>query len=146
MNELINSEEILAKASDCFKGVRRNILEGSALLHQIYTQDLFKPHYSSFSAYVEQECQIGVSFASKLIKVYEQYVVTGGISVNQIADIENERLYLALQLPGTLADKVEKARLLTRSELKQERAEKDGHDCLHDCEHIKICTKCHARV
>lgn len=136
---------ILKDCADHFKSARKDILAGAILLERIYSQELYKASYESFGAYVNEELQIGPSQASKLISVVKTYLVEGGLKKSEISDIEPERLYLAIRTKGSLAAKVERARLLTRSDLKQELASKDGHDCEH-LNTIKICATCHARV
>ncbi len=136
---------ILKDAAACFKQARGNLLEGAAALHQIFTKNLWEGHFSSFGAYIEEECQLSPSYASKLIKTYEHYVAQGGLSLRKIADVEPEKLYLAINLKGTPLQQATKALTLSRGELRTERFEKDGIDCKHPVT-IKICASCHAKV
>lgn len=137
--------QILDRAALLFTSVRKNLVAGAALLSKIRAESLYKPSYETFADFVEQECHISLSFASKLCSVYDGYVLEGGVRQEELQEIDHEKLYLALRLPDTFAAKVHKAQLLSRSELKAELAEKDGVDCQHVTT-IHICANCHKRV
>lgn len=135
---------ILKDTAYCFLNARRNIFEGAAGLHTIFTQKLFLSDYTTFGAYVEQECQISQSYATKLIKAYDHYVLQGGISQRKLESIDMEKAYLALSLPGTPEKQLAQAETLTRQELKAERASQGGVE--HECEAISICKTCSKRL
>ncbi len=137
--------DILKETAACFNDARKNLISGAALLHKISSQSLYKPSYESFNDYLDQECHISPSFASKLISVFQAYVIEGQVKKSELVGIDHEKLYLAIGMKGSFAEKVQKASLLSRSELKQELAEKDGVDCKHPTV-ITICSSCHARV
>jgi hypothetical protein len=94
---------------------------------------------------VESECQISASYASKLVKTYEHYVIQGGLSHAKLKATDPEKLYLAIALKGSPERQAVKAETLSRQELKAETHEVDGKDCEH-LTTIKICANCHARV
>lgn len=136
---------ILQAAAACFNSARQSLIRGAGYLHHIKQQELWKESHESFGQYVESECHISQSFAAKLVKIYDHYVVAGGVSEQTLEGVDSERLYMALDLPGTTHEQVEKARLLTRRELKAELHEKEGVDCPHP-EIIRICAVCKQRV
>ncbi len=136
---------ILKDAAHCFRDARGSLIEGAKLLHTIYSKQLYLEAYTTFGEYVEQECQLSPSYASKLIKTYEHYVINGSLSHAKLKDIEPEKLYLAINLKGTPTQQLSKALTLSRGELKSERFEKEGHDCQHPVT-IKICATCHAKI
>lgn len=139
--------DALKKAEECFSDVRQRIAEGMKLLHQISTNELWKDGgYSSFNEYVEQGCGISAGFASKLVKVYQHYVIEGGVSQRNLQQVDAEKLYLAVGLVDDIQNKLVKAETWTRQEIRDELASKDGVDCDHNCPHITICSKCHARI
>lgn len=144
MTQLPHSD-LLDHAALMFTSARKNLMQGAALLSKIRAEGLYKPLYETFSEYLEQHVKISEGFASKLVVIYEAYVLEGGVKQETIDEVDSEKLYLALRLPGTFAEKVTKADLLTRSELKAELSEKNGVDCLHPTK-ITICAKCHQRV
>lgn len=145
MNELENNT-ILINAKECFDTARLKLMQGAEYLYLISKGNLYEGAYSSFGEFVEQGCQISQGMSSKLIKVYEYYVVNGGLSHAKLTEIDSEKLYLALNLPGTPEEKMVRAETWTRSEIRQELASKDGVDCTHDCPHVTICSSCNARV
>lgn len=145
MNEL-QTTEILTNAKQCFDTARLKLMQGAEYLYLISKGNLYEGAYSSFGEFVEQGCQISQGMASKLIKVYEYYVVNGGLERTKLNEIDSEKLYLALNLPGTPEEKMVRAETWTRQEIKAELASKDGVDCTHDCPHVTICSSCNARV
>lgn len=143
MDELTTT--VLEEAADHFKSARTNILIGASLLYQIASERLWEAKYAKFGDYLEGECQISESYASKLIKSYKHYVVDGGLSPRNLEDTDLEKLYLAISLTGTPVQQAIKAETLTRSEIKAELSEKDGVECQH-LQTLTICASCHARV
>jgi hypothetical protein len=135
---------VLKAASQCFNRARQDFVAGARLLHEIKEKELWKTGYSSFGEYVEQECQISQSFAAKLTKVYEQYVLEGGVSESALQSVDAEKLYLALPLPGTTHEKLEKAKLLSRSDIKEELSEQKygSHQHLFDDRRFGKCSVC----
>lgn len=145
---MISKFTILEQASNAFKGARANLLEGARLLNQIKAERLWQDRYESFSEFLET-CQISDSFASKLIQVYQHYVIEGGFSHAKIGTIDPERLYLAISLPKTTEERYETAKTLSRSELRDEVRESIKGVCEHPLESIitlNVCTLCHHRV
>lgn len=92
---------------------------------------------------IRDEFDISESFASKLMSIHKALVVEGGISPAKLEAIDSEKLYLSLKLEGTPEEKVEKARLLTRREIRQESVD-DGH--VHSGETVTIHKCCGLRV
>jgi len=137
---------ILEETAACFTAARKNLIQGASQLYKISQEKLWdNGQYSSFSEYLNGECQISDSFASKLITVYTHYVVTGGVSQIKLESVDYEKLYLAAKLPGSVEEQAVKAETLSRSEIKDELASKDGVDCPHT-NLIQICAHCGKRV
>ena len=144
MNEITNS--ILQETAKCFTAARKNLMQGAAQLYKISKEDLWdNGQYSSFSEYLNGECQISDSFASKLITVYTHYVINGGVSQIKLESVDYEKLYLATKLTGDAEEQAVKAETLSRSEIKDELGSKDGVDCAHT-NLIQICAHCGKRV
>jgi len=142
MNEI--STTVLEKCVTCFTAARQNLIEGAKYLHEISHAKLWQDNYNSFGEFVEQECQISQGFASKLISVYEHYLVAGGVSQRNLENVDAEKLYLASKLPGTPEEQLTKALTLSRGELKQQKQFEDtGAECTHPS---LICAKCHSKV
>lgn len=117
----------LEDAVDCFNTARYNLFEGAVHLHTISKQELWKDHASSFGEWVEENCKISQSMASKLISVVQHYEIEGGLSHEKLVGIDAEKLYLAAKLPLPTEEQLEHARTLTRAELKISKAEGDAH-------------------
>ena len=115
------------------------------LLWKINDQKLWQDKFSCWGEFVESPEGLGKSqsWASKQLSVFSHYA--GKVSQIKMETIDNERLYLAMRLPGTPEEQVQRAELWDRQQIKQELASKDGKDCDHPVT-IKICADCHARV
>lgn len=139
------STTILRDCASAFKEVRQNLIEGAALLYKIREEKLYEGKYSSFGAYCEEECQISQSFAAKVCHVYGHYVLEGGLQPKQIGQVDAEKLYLALRLPGDAEAQFTRASTWSRSDIKAELASKGVEECIHPS-YVEICTVCHARI
>lgn len=142
------STTILSDAAACFNSARKNVYAGAALLYQIQEHNLWEGKYSSFSEYVEQECQIGKSQASKLVQAWKYYVVDGGVPQGKLTGIDADKLYLAAKLPtGTVEQRLVKAREWNRDDLRAELSTVDGKECEHpEDKRVTICGICSKRV
>lgn len=138
------SNTILKDAAECFTLARTNVVEGMSLLYQIHKDELWKDQYSSFSEYVEQECQLSKSYASKLLQVWEGYVIEGKVSPRNLGETDAERLYLVLRLPGTIESKLIKAQTWNREDIISETRELKAGIHNHQWQeiHLRQCTKC----
>ncbi len=122
----------LEECAQSFKNARGSIYEGAMKLYAISEQEAWVGQFSSFSEYVELECQISKSYASKLLKSWRFYVVEGGVSQDKLVGTDPEKLYLALQLPsGTPEERLEQAQHLSRNDIKQAVFDKGGAPCEH---------------
>ncbi len=135
---------LLEKTELAFKGVRKSMLEAAKYLHECKETEVWTQKYSSFGEFVESGLGISQSAASKLIKAYSYWVLEVKATHADLVDIPTENLYLAIGLKGNDETKLEKARLLTRTELKEELAVKENGE-EHDHEWIEICIRCHKR-
>lgn len=147
MNELIKYG-LLRTAAEYFQTARTHIYAGAKLLYEIDQTNAWEGKYSSFSEYVEQECQLSRGFASKLLQAWKYYVIDGGVSHDKLVGIDAEKLYLALRLPsGSPEDKLLKAREWNRDDLRAELSTTDGMECQHPEEkHVILCGKCSRRI
>lgn len=138
----MQNEQIITVVDQCielFKSARGSVVEAMPLLHQIQKENLWESRYSSFGEFLD-ECGISRSQASRLLKVFEHYS-----GVSQLNSVDPERLYLALKLPGTPEEHFEKAKALSRNELKSEAAvHEDGSE--HEHVPVTICKVCGVRL
>lgn len=124
--------DVLDLASHCFKNARGNLMQGAKYLHQISNEKLWEGQYSSFNEFLEQDCQISPGYASKLIKVYEYYVIQSGVSPRKLEAVDVEKSYMAINLNGQPEHKLLKAAEWNRQELKDALAEgPNGEECSH---------------
>lgn len=142
-------ENLLKEAAACFKDARKNIYHGAALLYEIRENHSWEGQYSSFTDYIESECQLSHGFVSKLLTAWQYYVIDGSQRTTALYDIDYEKLYLATKLPkGTPEQRLVKAREWTRRDLKDALAEdENGDNCIHpEDKRVTICGICHTRV
>lgn len=146
MNQL--SITLLKEASDCFKEARKNVYDGARLLYRIQADNLWEGQYSSFTEYVEQECQLSKSYLSKLLQAWKYYVIDGGVKQSSLVGIDSDKLYFAMRLPtGSVEQRLVKAKEWNREDLRAELSTVDGHECEHPPEsQVTLCGKCQKRV
>lgn len=142
------STTILTDAAACFNSARKNVYAGAAMLYQIQENNLWEGKYSSFTEYVEQECQLSKGYASKLLQAWKFYVIDGGVLQAKLAGIDPDKLYFALRLPtGTVEQRLVKAREWNRDDLRAELSTVDGEECKHpEDKRVTICGICSKRV
>lgn len=137
---------VLEQAATFFQNARRSLIAGAELLYKIRQGNLWEGQYSSFAEYVEDECQISRGQASKLLTVYEHFVITHGVSQRNLEGADMEKLYLATSLEVEPEQALIRAKTLTRQELRDELSSGPQGDCAHDCEHFTLCGRCNRRV
>lgn len=126
--------------------IHSKYIELASRLSKIRGQHLWKNGYESFAEFLDA-AKLTKGTASKLIQVYENFLLPGQFTPAQLDAIPYSSLYEAIPL---LRDKspqevVEIARSLTRDEIKSEVKDEKYPDCSH-VETIVICVKCHRRV
>lgn len=132
---------LLEQTREAFANVRSSVVFAMQRLYEVHERKLYETVADSWGAYVESELGISQGFASKLMAVNKHYLL-GGVSPEKLESIDYECLYLAAKTEGSLEEQVEKARLLTRRELKLER--NDTEETPH--EHIPCCAICRIRL
>lgn len=133
----LSTTALIAQTKDLLNAVRGSSIKIGENLYNIKQQ--VKTDWGDF---LRDEFDISEGFASKLMSIHKAFVLEGGISQAKLEGIDGEKLYLALKLEGTPEEKIEKARLLTRRELKESRNDEEPHE--H--EPITICRKCSLRL
>lgn len=151
--ELAPNEVGLEKVHEAMM-LRRNIdgafLHLGKLLKEIRDDRLYEQEYDNFEMLL-QDMRLTKGTASKLISVYEQFILKYEISPEQLSEIGYSSLYeIQKKLPEDATKKdvvewVEKGKNLTRDDLKKEL---DKHDdrvkqCLHPDRYlISVCNDC----
>lgn len=134
---------ILVSCVEACSNLRKGLFKAAELLYAVRDSGAWKEAgYESFTAFVEQECRMDRGQASKILTVYEHYVIQGGVEPTQLELMNPERLYLARKTGGTVDHQISKAKTLTVRELREEQKDEDGHEC----EPITICKHCGKRL
>ena len=120
---------------------------GERLL-KIRTEELWKAGHESFEDFLI-EAKISSGTASRLITVYQHFVLRFSLSPVKLAKIGWGDLYSISQIANTkdkVEEWIEKGQDLTSSDLRKEiteyRTGKNMKDCDHDYYQIKVCKKC----
>lgn len=142
----MNNTNFLRDTVDLVRQIETRFLELGARLFQIRERNLWKDTYESFQEFLDS-AKVSKGNASMLAAIHKAYVVDGGVSHDKLAQVGYSNLYEAIHLieKDGVHQAVEKARLLTRAELKEEVRERDHGECAHE-ETVKICSTCHKRV
>jgi hypothetical protein len=110
-----------------------------ALLFKIFSEKTWQGRFSTWGEFVEEGLGKSQGWASKQLTVHEHFTLKGGIPTEDL-NIDTEKLYMAARLEGSTEEQIEKARTLSRYELKQERNDEAPH------EHVPICAICRVRL
>lgn len=140
MNKEI-SQQVLDKVKLLCNETRSNFLEVAALLYQIKNENMWEGFYSSFNEFVD-DCQISRSFASKLMKVHEAFVVHNGVSATKLIAVGYEKLYAVIPLlkqGKSVFEIIDMADTYSQSELREVikacEHEPDTAVLIHPCKH-----------
>lgn len=133
---------LLQETKEIFSTLRSGIVVAMQKLYEVNRSEAWKEVSENWGDYVEGELGISHGFASKLLTTNRVYLVEGGLAPEKLEGIDYEKLYMARELPGSLEEKLEKARTLTRRELKEEKLDEEPHE--H--QPISICKVCQLRL
>lgn len=141
----MNPANFLRETIDLVKQIETRFLELGSRLWTIREKKLWEEGYDSYSDFLTA-ARINPGHASILASIHQHYVVEGKMSYAKLAKVGYSNLYEAIPLlKSESADLVvEKARLLTRAEIKDEvRDEKHGeHEHIAGKERWGLCEVC----
>lgn len=137
MNSLATG--LIEQTKQLLNAVRGSTIKIGENLFNIKSQ---LPKEENWGSFLQETFDISESFASKLMTIHRVLVLEGGVSQDKLEGIDHEKLYLAARLEGTPEENIEKARTLTRRELKEEK----NDDSPHEHEAITICKHCSIRL
>ncbi len=142
----MNPANFLRETIDLVKQIETRFLELGARLYNIREKELWKDTYESYQDFLDT-AKISPGNASILASVHKHYVVEGKMSTTKLVGVGYSNLYEAIPLieRDGVTKTVERARLLTRTEIKDEVREEKFGEC-KEHELITICAKCHKRV
>jgi len=121
-------------------------------LHEIRRKRMWEGQWDSYEDYL-QEIRISKAKASKIVSIYEKYVLEYSVPKEKLTKVGWSSLYSIL--PAVADEKsanewVDKASMLRREEIEDEIREiKTGAECNHeDVDYLKlaICQKCGKRM
>lgn len=141
-----NPANFLRDTIDLVRQIETRFLELGARLYQIREHKLWEETYDSFQEFLDS-AKISKGNASMLAAIHKAYVIDGGVSHEKLAQVGYSNLYAAIPLLESedVETVVNKAKLLTRDEIKQEVREEKHGECEHK-ETVVICSTCHARI
>ncbi len=137
------TNDLLLKTQQAFQQVKGSVVQAMQYLWLVKEEEAWKEVSETFSDYIRDHLDISQGFASKLLAVNKHYLIEGAVSPEHIVGLDYEKLYIAQQTAGTAEEHIEKARLLSRRELREEKVD-DGH--IHEPETIEIYKCCGMRV
>lgn len=136
----LSTQTLLQETKEAFANVRGSVVVAMQRLYKVHESNAWEGVCSSWSEYVESELGISQSFASKLLSVNKHYLIDGGLSPENIAGIDYEKLNMVRSLPGTLDEQLSMARTLSRTELKQ--TKNDIEETAHTPNWVTYCEIC----
>lgn len=139
MNEITLVEELVENTRALLNAVRGSSIKIGQNLYEI-KQSL--PKDQDWGDFLRDQFDISEGFASKLMTIHRVFVLEGGVSQEQLEGIDGEKLYIAAKLEGSPEEKIAKARVLTRRELKDEKNEEAPHEHIP----VSICKVCSIRL
>lgn len=127
---------------EAFTSARVAIADALQMLWEVHANGYWSSKYSSWTEFCEDGLKISHSTASQYVKVYDHYVAQGGLAANELRKADLTKLYLATSTAGSAKDQYSRALTLSRSDLRDQRKEDDGHEC----EAVTLCKHCGKRM
>lgn len=127
---------VIENTKQLLGGVRQSLVKVAANLYFLRSTG----SYDKFGEYVEQEFGLSQSMTSKLISLYEGWVIKAGVPQERIENTDYEKLYGYLPLLENKDPEQALAEVTTwsRSDIRAERQEKAPHAF----EPLTICKVC----
>ena len=121
----------------------------AARLYKIHTEKLWVGEYQDYEEFL-LDAKLSKATASKLERVYEVFVLQHRIQAQKLAQVGWSSLYAISSHADTkerATELVERASLLTRSDLEKSIKNEDGKQekCSHNWIKIEFCTLCELR-
>ena len=150
--ELLEKNEIYLKKTKSLKDdLEHGFLLLAERLFKIRTERLFLPTYEAFWCYTEEELKLSESTCSRLINVFQRFILEWGVSPEKVISIGGwNEAYLISKVAKNkkeAEDMLDKYALMPPSEARKDMAElKAGEHCHNWQEiHIRQCTVCGCR-
>lgn len=139
----MNPADFLRETIDVVRQIENRFIELAGRLYKIRDKEMWKSSYESYGEFLEA-ARILPAQASILVAVYRNYVVLRGVPEANLSGIGYSTLYEAIPLleKEQTDTVVEKARVLTRSEIQDEVREKTNGICTHEGKPFEVYHKC----
>ena len=132
----LEGKDLLKECILAFTAAKNSLFEAAQMLWFIRRDEVWKDEYDSWTDFVQNGIKMDKGRVSKLLTSYEHFVVQNGVELAQLTEAQEESLYLASKMEGTVDEQLAKSLTLTRSELRaQSLYEKTGeeHECSFRC-------------
>lgn len=120
-------------------------------LKKIRDEELYKGQYETFPNFLE-ELKVSESVASRLISVYQRFMVEYGLSQEKVLRVGWSDAYQIMKATDNKEEAeewVEKGQVLSsgdlRKELTEKRTGKDMRTCEHEFYTLRVCRKCQTK-
>lgn len=149
-NDLVVKREYIKETLALKKRMESSYLELGERLQRIRDERLYEPDFENFASFC-WEAKLAESTASRLISVYQKFVVEYGINKDKLSSLGWTNLYVMLPLAtdkNKAKELVEDSISLRREDiLEKVREETKGKNCEHDWYEVRIkqCRNCGAR-
>ena len=130
-------QDVIEQTKQLLGGVRQSLVKVAANLHFLRASNQYE---GKFGQYAEETFGLSQSMTSKLVSLYDGWVIKAGVSPEQIEGEDYEKLYGYLPLlenkdPETALAEVKS---WSRADIKAEKQEKTP--CIPDFK--EVCVKC----
>lgn len=118
---MLQPNEFVRETVELVKSIETRFLELGARLYKIREERLWEGSYYSFNEFL-CELKLTPGNASILASVHKNYILDGGVKIEQLAGVSYSNLYEAIPLieKEGIESATAKAITLTRSEIKDE--------------------------
>ncbi len=142
----LTTQEYIQETIQLAKNIKENLIFLGGRLLKIYNQDLWRGYAGSWKEFLA-EMDLSKSTATKLMKIWQNWVIEKGMEPEKIADKGISKLYMAIPLleeekPEEVIEKVE---TLSKDDLNQVVTEKTKPEHIHTWHRIEKCYKCGAQ-
>lgn len=147
----IKKHDYCEKTIELEHHARRLYLNMGERLFNIRNDRLYEPAWSSWQEFCMEFKDLSISSISKMISVYEVFILKYGFSPEKLAEVGGwTKLYALIPLIGSKSDAKEwldKSALLTRQDLTKAVIEASTGVSMSSCKHpnaflVKICPDC----
>lgn len=144
----MNNKKYIEETKKLRNALEQGFFSLGERLYKIRTEKLYEGQYESFSEFVIEGMKMTESTASRLITVYQTFVLEYKMDESKIAEVGWNLLYNIGRIVSTKSEALEfinKAKVMTNKDIDSELREfKYGKDCPHQWSelHLRICSKC----